>query len=65
VEKPVEKVVSAALFAEKSPRSLEGLALVLAAGARVVLPSLLAYHRDTRGPGLAVPGAGSGKASEV
>jgi len=41
VEKPVEKIVSAALFAEKSPRSLEGPALVLAAGARVVLPSLL------------------------
>jgi len=49
VEKPVEKVVSAALFAEKSLRSLEGLALALAAGARVVLPSLLDYHRDGRG----------------
>src|SRR5438445_7407283 len=46
-------------FAEKSPRSLEDLALVLAAGARLVLPCSTTI--ETREAGLAVPGARSGK----
>ena len=61
VEKPVEKIVSAAFFAEKSPRSLEGLALVPAAGGRVVLPSLLDYHRDARGRASLSPGRVPGR----